>query len=129
MGNYRIYFNTKMLDDALLKSYVTPQIVEESSRYVESVALGLGVPASAIVSPTPDIVRRLALYFAYFTAAMRKASYSVGKEAEKDSFHLKMRAYKELLDEVEGRLTAESFTGGTLAKKRTFPATMSMLRN
>ena len=31
----REYFNSKNLDDALLKTYVTPAIVEESSKYIE----------------------------------------------------------------------------------------------
>ena len=43
MAEFRIYFNTKMLDDALLKSYVTPEIVRESSEYIESLALSYGV--------------------------------------------------------------------------------------
>lgn len=129
MEDFRIYFNTKMLDDALLKSYVTPQIVRETSAYVESVALSFGVAPSQIATPTPDIVRRLALYYAYFTSAIRKASYAVGKEADLDSFHLKARFYKELLDDLLDQLSADSFTGGLTQKKRKFPSTLPISRN
>lgn len=125
----RIYFNSKMLDDALLKTYVTPQIIEESSKYVESVALSLGVPASAIAEPTPFMVSQLGLFWAYMTAAWRKAQFSVGKSADSDSFALKYRLFKELLDDLLAQLTPETFTGGTAARKRTFPATLSISRN
>ncbi len=129
MTERRIYFNPKTLDDALLKSYVTPQIVTESSDYVESVALSYGVSADKIATPTPDIVKRLALYFAYMTAAWRKASFSLGKTADNDSFALKYRVMKGLLDDLLDQLTAESFTGGTSAKKRSFPSTLPIGRN
>ena len=125
----RVYFNSKMLDDALLKSYVTPQIVQESSKYVEAIALSFGVPASSIADPTPFMVSQLGLFWAYMTAAWRKAQFSVGKEADNDSFALKYRLFKELLDELVSQLTAETFTNGVKAKKRTFPATISISRN
>ena len=126
---FRVYFNVKSLDDALLKTYVTPQIVKETSAYVESVALSYGVPVSAIRNPPTTPVTMLATYFAYFTAALRKASYSIGKEADKDSFHLKMRTYKDLLDDLLSQLSAESFTGDVVAKRRKFPSTMPISRN
>ena len=125
----RIYFNSKMLDDALLKSYVTPQIIQESSQYVEAVALSLGVPASAIAEPTPFMVSQLGLFWAYMTAAWRKAQFSKGNNADQDSFALKFRTYKELLDELLGQITADTFTGGVSAKKRKFPSTLSISRN
>ena len=125
----RVYFNTKMLDDALLKSYVTPQIVEDSSRYVESVALSFGVSPKQIVEPTPFMVSQLGLLWAYMTAAWRKAQFSKGDKVENDSFYLKFRLYKELLDTLLSQLTTETFTGGTAAKKRKFPSTLSISRN
>ena len=126
---FRVYFNVKSLDDALLKTYVTPQIVKETSAYVESVALSYGVSVSEIRNPPTTPVTMLATYFAYFTAALRKASYSIGKEADKDSFHLKMRTYKDLLDDLLSQLSAESFTGDVVAKRRKFPSTMPISRN
>lgn len=125
----RVYFNSKMLDDALLKTYVTPQIIQESSKYVEAIALSFGVPASAIADPTPFMVSQLGLFWAYMTTAWRKAQFSVGKEADNDSFALKYKLFKELLDELVSQLTAETFTNGVKAKKRTFPATISISRN
>lgn len=125
----RVYFNAKTLDDALLKSYVTPQIVQESSQYVESVALSFGVSTEQIATPTPFMVSQLGLFWAYMTAAWRKAQFSKGDSAENDSFYLKFRLYKEMLDALLSQLTVETFTGGTSAKKRKFPATMSISRN
>lgn len=128
----RVYFNSKMLDDALLKPYVTPQIVQESSKYVESIASSFGVSASSIAEPTPFMVSQLALLWAYMTAAWRKALFSAGSkniEVINDSFAMKYRLFKELLDDLLDQLTAESFTNGAKAKKRTFPATMAISRN
>ena len=129
MENYRIYFNVKMLDDALLKSYVTPQIIKESSQYVESIAQGLGVPASAIATPTPFMVSQLGLFWAYMTAAWRKASFSLGKSADEDSFSLKYRLFYQMLNDLLDRITADTFTNGQSAKKRVFPSTMEISRN
>lgn len=128
----RIYFNTKTLDDALLKPYVTPNIIQESSKYVESVALSFGVPASSIAEPTPFMISQLALFWAYMTTAWRKAQFSGGSknvEVINDSFAMKYRLFRELLDDLVSQLTADSFTNGLKAKKRTFPTTMSMSRN
>ena len=41
---------------------------------------------------------RIAKLFAYMTAAHRKAMFTVGKEADNDSFALKFKLYKGLLD-------------------------------
>ena len=128
--SYRKYFETQMLDDALLKTYVTPNIVKESSEFVESFALSLGVQPAQIAVPTPYAVSRLAQLFAYMTAAFRKATFSKGGEADNDSFALKFKLYKELLDEWEKQLTADSFKdGGAVQKLRRFPMTMPLYRN
>lgn len=130
MANFRVYFNTKMLDDALLKTYVTPEIVRESSDFVESLALSYGVRPNAIADPVPYMVSRVAQLFAYMTSAHRKALFTIGKEADNDSFALKFKLYKGLLDDALEQLTAEAFTGGPAnLKKRSFPATMSLSRN
>ena len=129
MANYRIYFDSKMLDDALLKQYVTPNIIQESSQYVESIAQGLGVPASAIATPTPFMVSQLALFWAYMTTAWRKAQFSVGKSADNDSFSLKHKLFYNMLNDLLDRITADTFTNGQSAKKRTFPSTMEISRN
>lgn len=128
MEERRIYFDTTSLDDALLKSYVTPGIVEESSNYVESVALSYGVSKDMIATPTPYMVSRLATLFSYMTAAHRKAQFSIGKSADNDSFALKFKLYKELLDDLLSMLTAETFTNGVSAKKRSFPSTIPISR-
>lgn len=128
MAERRIYFDTKSLDDALLARYVTPNIVDESSQYVEAIAQSLGVSAEQIAKPTPFLIEQLGLYWAYMTAAWRKASFSLGKAADNDSFALKYRLFKELLDDLLSRITADTFTNGNSARKRKFPATMPIAR-
>ena len=129
MEDYRIYFNTKMLDDALLARYVTPNIIRESSQYVESVAHSFGVSASSIATPTPFMVSQLALFWAYMTAAWRKSSFSVGKSADSDSFALKYKLFYTMLNDLLDRITADTFTNGQSARKRNFPSTLSISRN
>lgn len=125
----REYFNRRNLDDALLKTYVTDEIVEESSKYIESLALTFNILPSEIANPTSYPISRLAQTFAYMTAAQRKATFSVGKDANNDSFSLKYKLYKSLLDELEGKITADSFKDGNSAKRRKFPSTLSLYRN
>ena len=125
----REYFNSRNLDDALLKTYVTEEIIEESSKYIESLALTFNVLPSEIANPTPYPISRLAQTFAYMTAAQRKATFSVGKDANNDSFSLKYKLYKSLLDELEGKITADSFKDGNSAKRRKFPSTFALYRN
>ena len=125
----REYFNRINLDDALLKTYVTEEIIEESSKYIESSALTFNILPSEIANPTPYPISRLAQTFAYMTAAQRKATFSVGKDANNDSFSLKYKLYKSLLDELEGKITADSFKDGNSAKRRKFPSTLALYRN
>lgn len=129
MENYRIYFNTKMLDDALLKQYVTPRIIRDSSSYVESIAQSYGVTPDQIAEPTPFLVSQLGMFWAYMTTAWGKSQFSLGKSVDNDSFALKYKLFKELLDDLLKQLSAETFTNGKKAKKRTFPAVMSISRN
>ena len=63
MVESRVYFDVRTLDDALLKSYVTPQIVAESTKYVEAVAMSYGVLPTDIATPTPFLVERVAMLF------------------------------------------------------------------
>ena len=128
MAESRVYFDVRTLDDALLKSYVTPQIVAESTKYVEAVAMSYGVLTTEIATPTPFLVERVAMLYSYMTAAQRKATFSKGNSVDNDSFALKFQMYKGLLNDVLSMLTADSFTNGMQAKKRRFPVTMRLER-
>ncbi len=128
MVESRVYFDVRTLDDALLKSYVTPQIVAESTKYVEAVAMSYGVLPTDIATPTPFLVERVAMLYSYMTAAQRKATFSKGNSVDNDSFALKFQMYKGLLNDVLSMLTADSFTNGMQAKKRRFPVTMRLER-
>ena len=128
MAESRVYFDVRTLDDALLKSYVTPQIVAESTKYVEAVAMSYGVLPTDIATPTPFLVERVEMLYSYMTAAQRKATFSKGNSVDNDSFALKFQMYKGLLNDVLSMLTADSFTNGMQAKKRRFPVTMRLER-
>lgn len=127
--DFRKYFDPKALDDALLRTYVTPAIVYEASQFVEATALSYNVLPNMIKDPTPYIVERLATLYAYKTASQRKATFSKGHSADEDSFALKYRMYKELLDDLLSKINYWSFTEGDLARKRKFPATLRIARN
>src|SRR5574344_331920 len=128
MAESRVYFDVRTLDDALLKSYVTPQIVAESTKYVEAVAMRYGVLPTEIATPTTGWGARVTMLYSYMTAAQRKATFSKGKSGDNDSFALKFQMYKGLLNDVLSMLTADSFTNGMQAKKRRFPVTMRLER-
>ena len=128
-NNYRVYYNSATLSDTLLKTYVTPDIIKESSDYVESLARNYGVAPSNIAEPTPYIISMIAIYYAYMKAAWLRTVYSLGKETDKDSFRLKYEMYKQALDELLAQLSSDSFTNGTSARKRKFPAVMGLARN
>jgi len=127
----RAYFDPNKLDDALLKTYVAtnPNLIEEAYDYIESIAGSLGVQPQYIYEPTPLLVSNLGVYYAYMTCAQRKSLFAKGGEADNDSFALKFRLYKELLDSLLNMLTANTFTNGVQARKRSFPACLSISRN
>ncbi|MFC2577688.1 MAG: hypothetical protein ACFNQH_01360 [Veillonella parvula] len=133
----RKYFDTTMLDDALLRTYVTPDIVEESTKYVESVAQSMGIDKKDIASPTPYLVSRLALTYAYMTTAQRKALFTKGGAtagshnlvADNDSYALKYKMYREALNDLLKQITELTFTNGKPAKRRRFPFTQPIARN
>ena len=119
----------QLMTDALLKTYVTPDLVTESSDYIESLASNYSVTPNQIVTPAPYIIKMIAMYYTYMKAAWLRTVYSLGKEVDKDAFRLKYDMYKNALDDLLSQLTAESFTGGVTAKKRKFPSTMGLARN
>ena len=127
--DYRVYYDATIMSDALLKTYVTQDLIKESSEYVESLARNYGVAPSSISTPTPYIVKMIAIYYTYMKTAWLRTVYSIGKETDKDSFRLKWEMYKNALDELLEQLNANSFTDGTSARKRKFPSVLGLARN
>ena len=135
---YRKYFDTKLLDDALLRTYVTPEIIKESSEYIESLALSYVVMKEQIANPTPYIISNVARTYAYMITAQRKAMFARGGgnasiggtnlTPDNDSYALKYQMYRSMLKDLLKQLTPESFTGGKVAKKRGFPFTIPLSR-
>ena len=125
----RVYYDMSSMTDALLKTYVTQDLVIESSDYIESLASNYGVTPSQILTPTPYVIRMIAMYYTYMKAAWLRTVYSLGKEVDKDAFRLKYDMYKSALEDLLNQLSAESSTGGVTVKKRKFPSTMGLARN
>lgn len=125
----RAYFDPKILDDSLLKSYVTPEIIRESSDYIEAIAESFGISKQNIAVPTPYKISTLARYYAYMRTALLKAQFSIGKEGNKDSFALKYEQYRLMVKDYEAGLTADTFTNGIQAKRRRFPMVVPISRN
>lgn len=130
---YRAYFDPKILQtatgDSLLKSYVTPEIIKESSDYIEALALSYGKSKNQIPIPTPYKIQKIALFYAYVLTALYKTQMSVGKDAEEDSFALKYKYYKGLLDQFENSINGDIFTDGVQSKRRAFPMVVPISRN
>lgn len=132
----RIYFDVTTVDDALLKTYiyknqaiVNQSVVNESSEYVESFAISLGVDIKTIAVPTPYKVSKMAEFFCYMTIAQMQSTFSKGGEATNDSFALKYEMYRKRLVDIEASITALTFTNGVQAKKRRFPLSIPMSRS
>lgn len=124
-----IYFNSDKLNDALLETLVTQEIIDESSRYIENFALTLGVRVDQIKLPPNYMISRLAESYCYMIAALRKAKFSTGKDVDQDAFALKYTLYKSIVNTLEDQITAETFTGGSSAKKRRYPLSVKVYRS
>ena len=94
----RVYYDMSSMTDALLKSYITQDLVIESSDYIESLASNYSVAPSQILTPTPYVIRMIAMYYTYMKAAWLRTVYSLGKEVDKDAFRLKYDTYKAALN-------------------------------
>ena len=123
-----IYFNSDNLADDLLKKVMSPDIINESSEYIEGQAKIYGVDPKDIIKPAPYLISRLAESYAYMTAARLSARFTKGDDATKDAFSLKYTMYKGIVDSLERQLNAGVFTGGATEKRRTFPMTVHLYR-
>ena len=131
----REYCDRTKLDDALLKSYITQDVIEEASMYIESLALSMGVMPGEIVDPTPYMISRLCVLYIYVTISQKRALFSKGKIGsshqqvpEDDSFALKYKMYYRLWQDLLKQITPDTFKNGKPAEKRKFPYTMPLLR-
>lgn len=125
----RIYLDKTKLHDELLAECVTDDEIEQTGRYLEDLALGLGVAAAKIVNPLPYRVYRLCECYCFMLTAWKQSRMNdQGSENGYDAYALKYREYKSLVAEYEALVTAEMLTGESSIKRRTFPSSIPIYR-
>lgn len=127
-NNIRIYFLYENFNDSLLEQHLTKEDIIESTEYVNSFALTLGVMPENIFLPTPYKVQKQALLFTYKLIAQRKAMYTNNKEVQKDAFAMKYEMYSKSLEDLEQSITADTYTEGKVVSKKKFPMTVKVYR-
>lgn len=122
------YFEVAEIRDQLLKNIIVQSDVDESTNYVEDLALSYGVSPDDIPKDPPYIVRKIAMYYALMTCAQNTSRYNdEGDDVGPDAYEMKRRMYASRLSDIEGKLTAASFAGGASAVTR-FPTRIPMRR-
>lgn len=125
----RIYFDKDLIDDEMLKDCVTDKHIQKSSAYVEDLAESLGVGVDSIIEPTPFKIQELAEAYALMETAKKQSMMNTSGTVEgADAYELKRRVYAAEVDNLTDQITADTFTGGKSAKKRTFPMSVSVYR-
>lgn len=124
-----VYFDTDLIDDEMLKDSVTEKHIAKSSAYIEDLAKSLGVDIEDIADPTPFKIQEIAEAYALMETATKQSMMNTeGTANGADSFELKRRVYAAKIASLESQITADTFTGGKSAKKRTFPMSVPMYR-
>nr|WP_092074949.1 hypothetical protein [Dendrosporobacter quercicolus]NSL49575.1 hypothetical protein [Dendrosporobacter quercicolus DSM 1736]SDN23345.1 hypothetical protein SAMN04488502_11531 [Dendrosporobacter quercicolus] len=122
------YFDTTEIRDKLLVKLIKPEDIQESTDYIDDIALRLGVNPGRIPVPAPYQVRTLAMCYALMTAAQNETRMnSDGGEDGADSYELKRRIYAKRVAELEDQITAETLLGGGSASKK-FPVSIPLRR-
>lgn len=125
----RIYFDTTLIDDEMLKDCVTDKSIGKSSAFVEDLAKSLAVEVEEISTPTPFKIQELAEAYALMETAKKQSMMNTdGTAGGADAYELKRRVYSMVIDDLLEQITADTFTGGKSATKRAFPMTIAMHR-
>lgn len=125
----RIYFDADTIDDEMLKDSVTEKQIYKTSQYIEDLAESLNVDAENILEPTPFKVAELAEAYALMETAKKQSMMNTNGAVEgADAYELKRRVYASEVSRLEAQITAETFTGGQSASRRTFPMSVKVYR-
>ncbi|MBP2629887.1 MAG: hypothetical protein H6Q70_515 [Firmicutes bacterium] len=131
----RIYFDTTLIDDSMLKTYVTETHIKKSTNYIEDLATSLGVAIANIANPTPFKIAELAEAYALMETAKKKSMMNTNGQIEgADAFELKRRVYAKQVDSLTNQITATTFTGplvdahGNAITSLSFPISMVIRR-
>jgi hypothetical protein len=122
------YFDPEEIRDKLLQKLVKPEDVEESTDYIDDIAMRFGVDPGRIASPAPYQVRTLAMcYTLMITAQNETRMNSDGGEDGADAYEMKRRIYAKRVAELEAQVTAQTLLGGGSAGKK-IPVSIPMKR-
>ena len=126
----RVYFDPNDMHDILLARKVTPEIILQSTIFIEDTAGNYGVTPDRIADPTPYKISKLAMYYAYMTAAL-ESSYmgSNGSQDGADAYELKRRVYAGMVASLLGEITADTFTNGQSSVPNSFPMSIPYYRS
>jgi hypothetical protein len=125
----RIYFDADTIDDEMLKDSVTEKQIYKTSQYIEDLAESLNVDAENILKPTPFKVAELAEAYVLMETAKKQSMMNTNGAVEgADAYELKRRVYASEVSRLEAQITAETFTGGQSASRRTFPMSVKVYR-
>jgi hypothetical protein len=108
-----MYFNAEAVRDLLLKDRITDEDIQESTDYVNGVAVRLNVSPDRIRVPVAYPIQQLALFYALMVCARNQSIMVDGRdmEAGDDPYEKKRAIYEKEYQRWEGRITAETFTG------------------
>jgi hypothetical protein len=108
-----MYFDTEDVRDLLLKDRVTDEDVNESTQYVDGLAVRLNVSPNKIRMPVAYPIKQLALFYALMVCARNQSIMVEGRdmEAGDDPYEKKRAIYEKEYQRWESRITAETFTG------------------
>lgn len=122
------YFDPEEIRDKLLQKLVKPEDIEESTDYIDDIAIRLGVDPRRIPSPAPYQIRTLAMCYSLMTTAQNETRMnSDGGEDGADSYELKRRVYAKRVAELEAQVTVQTLLGGGSAGKN-FPISIPLRR-
>jgi len=125
----RVYFDAATVDDEMLKDCILQKHIAKSSKYIEDLAESLNVDIDEILDPTPFKIGELAESYALMETSKKQSMMNTTGTAEgADSYELKRRVYASEVNRLEAQITADTFTGGKSASRRTFPMSAPVYR-
>lgn len=113
-----IYVDITDITDKIIS--VTEEDIEAANEYVSSLQKKFCVKDEAVVIPLPFCIKRLAVVYACYTAALDAVgtdnTETLGENRQRiDIYEQKRRAYLAELNMLTATLSADDFTGATAA--------------
>lgn len=114
------YCQLEDINDTLLKKTIVQEDIDESTKYIDAIALTFNLP-DGIDNP-PFEIKQLAIAY----TCMRRALYLSGKpvNGDADAYELKRKAYEKDVAKWESKLTLELLVGSKQSRRSYFNMTM-----